>query len=109
MVCLKLLCDGVLRGSESMGCFMAATFTDLILRVILAFILRYAMDSVTGIWISWPIAWTIATVMSVAFYKSGIWAKKLKTVPEQEKMEELAEEELVDEILEEHVDMTPDK
>lgn len=109
VVCLKLLCDGVLRGSESMGCFMAATFTDLILRVILAFILRYAMDSVTGIWISWPIAWTIATVMSVAFYKSGIWAKKLKTVPEQEKKEELAEEELVDEILEEHVDMTPDK
>ena len=109
VVCLKLLCDGVLRGSESMGCFMAATFTDLILRVILAFILRWSMDSVTGIWISWPIAWTIATIMSVAFYKSGIWTKKLKTVPEAEKKEELAEEELVDEILEENVNMTPDK
>ena len=109
VICLKLLCDGVLRGSESMGCFMAATFTDLILRVILAFILRYAMDSVTGIWISWPIAWIIATIMSVAFYKSGIWTKKLQAVPPAEKKEELAEEELVDEILEEHVDMTPDK
>lgn len=76
IVCLKLLCDGVLRGSESMGCFMVATFTDLILRVVLAGILSGFMGT-TGIWISWPIAWTIATVMSVIFYKSGIWKKKL--------------------------------
>ena len=76
VVCLKLLCDGVLRGSESMGCFMVATFTDLILRVVLAGILSGFMGT-TGIWISWPIAWTIATVMSVIFYKSGIWKKKL--------------------------------
>lgn len=77
VVCLKLLCDGVLRGSESMGCFMAATFTDLILRVILAAILKGFMG-VDGIWTSWPIAWTIATIMSFVFYKSGIWSRKLK-------------------------------
>lgn len=76
VVCLKLLCDGVLRGSESMGCFMVATFTDLILRVVLAAILSGFMGT-TGIWISWPIAWIIATVMSVIFYKSGIWKKRL--------------------------------
>lgn len=76
VVCLKLLCDGVLRGSESMGCFMVATFTDLILRVVLAAILSGFMGT-TGIWISWPIAWTIATVMSVIFYKSGVWKKRL--------------------------------
>lgn len=77
VVCLKLLCDGVLRGSESMGCFMAATFTDLILRVVLAAILSRFMG-VDGIWTSWPIAWTCGTVMSIVFYKSGIWSKKLK-------------------------------
>ena len=77
VVCLKLLCDGVLRGSESMGCFMAATFTDLILRVVLAAILKVFMG-VDGIWTSWPIAWTTATVMSFVFYKSGIWSRKLK-------------------------------
>lgn len=77
VVCMKLLCDGVLRGSESMGCFMAATFTDLILRVILAAILKGFMG-VDGIWTSWPIAWTIAAVMSFVFYKSGIWSRKLK-------------------------------
>ena len=109
IVCLKLLCDGVLRGSESMGCFMAATFTDLILRVVLAAILSNAMNDVTGIWYSWPGAWAVATVMSVIFYKSGIWAKKLRTLTPEAEKEEIAEEELVDEILEEHVDMTPDK
>lgn len=77
VVCLKLLCDGVLRGSESMGCFMAATFTDLILRVVLAAILSRFMG-VDGIWTSWPIAWTCGTVMSIVFYKSGVWSKKLK-------------------------------
>ena len=109
IVCLKLLCDGVLRGSESMGCFMAATFTDLILRVVLAAILSNAMNDVTGIWYSWPGAWAVATVMSVIFYKSGIWTKKLISLTPEAEKEEIAEEELVDEILEEHVDMTPDK
>ena len=109
IVCLKLLCDGVLRGSESMGCFMAATFTALILRVVLAALLSNAMNDVTGIWYSWPGAWVVATVMSVIFYKSGIWTKKLISLTPEAEKEEIAEEELVDEILEEHVDMTPDK
>ncbi len=78
IVCIKLLCDGVLRGSESMGCFMAATFTDLILRVVLAAILSNTMGDVKGIWMSWPGAWAAGTVMSVIFYLSGIWSKKLK-------------------------------
>lgn len=79
IVSMKLLCDGVLRGSECMGCFMAATFTDLILRVVLAAILSNAMNDPAGIWMSWPGAWTVATVMSFVFYKTGIWKKKLST------------------------------
>jgi len=78
IVCIKLLCDGVLRGSESMGCFMAATFTDLILRVVLAAILSNAMGEVRGIWLSWPGAWIAGTVMSVVFYLTGMWSRKLK-------------------------------
>ena len=64
---LKLAADGVLRGSGLMGRFMAATFTDLILRVILAFVLSVPFGS-DGIWAAWPVGWTVATVMSVAFY-----------------------------------------
>lgn len=77
VVCIKLLCDGVLRGSESMGCFMAATFTDLILRMVLAAILSNAMGEVRGIWLSWPGAWIAGTIMSVVFYLTGMWSRKL--------------------------------
>lgn len=71
---LKLTADGVLRGAGMMNKFMAATFTDLILRVALAEILSRTLGSV-GIWISWPIGWTVATCMSLAFYRTGKWYK----------------------------------
>ena len=47
--------------------FMASTFTDLVLRVVLAFILSGWFAS-TGIWMSWPVGWSVAAVMSVGFY-----------------------------------------
>ncbi len=72
---LKLVSDGVLRGSGMMAQFMTATFTDLILRVVLAFFLSIPLGS-TGIWMAWPIGWTVATVISVSFYRSGHWFDK---------------------------------
>lgn len=68
VVSLKLVSDGVLRGAGMMKKFMIATFTDLILRVVLAKVLSIPFGS-TGIWLAWPIGWVIATVMSVIFYK----------------------------------------
>ncbi len=68
VVSAKLVTDGVLRGAGAMKPFMAATFTDLILRVVLAYIFS-AMFGVIGIWCAWPIGWMIATVMSVYFYR----------------------------------------
>ncbi len=64
---LKLICDGMLRGVSHMKLFMVATFTDLVLRVILAFVLAPSMGYM-GVWYSWPIGWCIATVLSVIFY-----------------------------------------
>ena len=72
VVSLKLVSDGVLRGAGMMKKFMIATFTDLILRVVLAKALSIPFAS-TGIWLAWPIGWIIATVMSVIFYISGSW------------------------------------
>ena len=69
VVSAKLTADGVLRGISAMKQFMAATFTDLILRVILSFILSGLLNSAIGIWSSWPIGWSIATVLSLFFYK----------------------------------------
>ncbi len=70
IISAKLIVDGVLRGMSAMYQFMAATFTDLILRVIFAFILSGLTNSATGIWFAWPIGWCIATVLSVGFYKT---------------------------------------
>ncbi|MBO5290900.1 MAG: MATE family efflux transporter, partial [Clostridia bacterium] len=72
---LKLVFDGVLKGTGSMKLFMVVTFTDLILRVILAFVFA-PIWGYEGIWYSWPVGWTIATVLSLIFYK-GL-SKKLK-------------------------------
>ncbi len=68
VVSAKLVTDGVLRGAGAMKPFMAATFTDLILRVVLAYIFS-AMFGVIGIWCAWPIGWMISTAMSVYFYR----------------------------------------
>lgn len=77
---IKIMCDGVLRGTGSVQYFMISTFSDLLLRVILAFVFVKGMhmDSV-GIWWSWPVGWTISTVLSVLFYWMRPWEKKKKT------------------------------
>lgn len=77
VVSTKLVADGVLRGAEMMKQFMTATFTDLILRVTLAKILSSQLGSV-GIWLAWPIGWSVATILSVLFYRSGTWHKTSK-------------------------------
>jgi len=68
VVALKLVADGVLRGAALMGQFMAATFTDLILRVVLAIGLSVPLQAV-GIWCSWPVGWVIGMALSVIFYR----------------------------------------
>lgn len=72
IIMIKLMADGVLRGSGAMRQFMISTFTDLVLRVVLAFILSVPFG-VTGIWMSWPIGWFTSMLMSFTFYKTGHW------------------------------------
>lgn len=67
----KLIADGILRGASRMAQFMTATFTDLILRVVLAFVLAGTGLGDTGIWCAWPIGWSIATVLSITFYRKA--------------------------------------
>ncbi len=71
VISVKLIADGVLRGAGAMKQFMASTFTDLVLRVVLAFVLSWRLSAV-GIWLSWPVGWTVAAVMSVLFYRK-LW------------------------------------
>lgn len=77
LIAVKLMADGVLRGAGAMKQFMTATFADLVLRVILAFLLAGRLGS-TGIWLSWPIGWIVAFVLSIVFYKKNFSAKVLQ-------------------------------
>lgn len=73
VISAKLAADGVLRGAGSMKQFMAATFSDLILRVVLAFLFSGLSQSATGIWCAWPVGWCIGTAISIWFYRKGYW------------------------------------
>ena len=72
VVSAKLVSDGILRGAGQMKPFMIATFTDLILRVVLAKVLSIPFGPL-GIWCAWPIGWSISAVMSICFYEKGPW------------------------------------
>lgn len=72
---IKLIADGTLRGLGKMKYFMISTFTDLSLRVILAFLFSDLFGSV-GIWCAWPVGWAISTAMSLIFYKIQVSGKK---------------------------------
>ena len=83
---IKLSVDGVLRGTGDLVDFMIATFADLILRVILAYIFAGSFDAMfgwlgdgfdasLGIWLSWPLGWILGASLSYFFYKSGRWKK----------------------------------
>ena len=73
IVSAKLVADGILRGAGLMDRFMIATFTDLILRVVLALVLSKTALGSVGIWCAWPVGWTVAAVMSYNFYRNGPW------------------------------------
>ncbi len=72
VVSAKLVADGILRGISAMRKFMIGTFTDLILRVVLAFVLSGLTNSALGIWCACPVGWTIAMVLSVCFYRQEV-------------------------------------
>ena len=75
VISAKLVSDGILRGAGLMKQFMVATFTDLILRVVLAKVLSVPFGTL-GIWCAWPIGWTVAMVVSIAAYRRAPFCKK---------------------------------
>lgn len=72
VISAKLAADGVLRGGGLMGRFMAATFTDLVLRVVLALVLSRTALGSAGIWCAWPLGWFIGMLLSLVFYRQAV-------------------------------------
>ena len=68
MISIKLMTDGIIRGSGAMVYFVAATVPDLILRIGFALLLTPKFGS-TGIWMAWPFGWIAATVLTLIFYR----------------------------------------
>ena len=75
LICLKIVIDGIFRGSGAMKLFMTSTFLDLLLRVVIAYMLTPSMG-VMGIWTSWPIGWSMATFVSTFCYFKKWWKPK---------------------------------
>lgn len=73
VIAVKLAADGVLRGGALMGRFMAATFTDLVLRVVLAIAFAGPFGAV-GIWCAWPAGWVAGMILSLIFYRTAFRA-----------------------------------
>lgn len=73
----KFTCDNVLKAAGAMTPFMITTFSDLIIRVVTAYVFSALFGS-NGIWWAWPVGWVIGSGLSIYFYKSGIWLKGWK-------------------------------
>ncbi len=67
VISIKLVTDGILRGAGCMNRFMVATFTDLVIRVLLAFVFARWFGAI-GMWCAWPVGWIVGTLLSFVFY-----------------------------------------
>ncbi len=72
LIGLKILSDGILRGSGSIVLFMISTTSNVIARVISAFILS-ANFGIPILWWAWGIGWTIGFLVSISFLLSNKW------------------------------------
>ena len=72
---IKLSADGIMRGASAVRYFVTSTFSDLLLRVALAYVLSPHFGTV-GIWMSWPIGWILSAILVVVFYIKGYWIHK---------------------------------
>lgn len=68
-VCVKIVCDGAVRGCGGNLGFTISTFTDLLLRVALVYILvGPANMGFAGVCWAWAIGWTVSMFVAIGFY-----------------------------------------
>ena len=71
------MADDVVRGAGGNLGFTISTFTDLILRVALVFILTIPLGF-AGVGWAWSIGWTLGMFVAVAFYLNIPCLKKMR-------------------------------
>lgn len=67
LCCAKNTLDGALRGMGAMKCFMAATFADIVIRILLGKPFS-SLFGLAGVFWVWPVAWLAGTSLSAIFY-----------------------------------------
>ena len=77
IVNIKVLADDVVRGTGGNLGFTISTFTDLILRVALVFLLTGPLGFAGGGW-AWAIGWTLGCVVAFSFYANIPCLKALR-------------------------------
>lgn len=68
VVAVKIVSDGAVRGCGGNVGFTISTFTDLLLRVALVYILTAVGWGFSGVCWAWVIGWSASTVLSIVFY-----------------------------------------
>ena len=68
MIVIKLMTDGIIRGSGAMVYFVVATVPDLILRIGFALVLTKALEAPESGWHR-PFGWIVATTLTLIFYR----------------------------------------
>ena len=67
VVCTKIVADGTVRGCGGNIGFTISTFTDLILRVILVYVLTGAGWGFSGVCWAWAIGWSASMFVALGF------------------------------------------
>lgn len=67
VVCVKIVCDGTVRGCGGNLGFTISTFTDLILRVVFVYILVGPLGFPGVSW-AWAIGWSVSMFVAVGFF-----------------------------------------
>lgn len=78
VLAIKLLFDSLLRGCGSIRGYVISTAADLVVRVGIAYLLNYLLQSVLGVWWSWPIGWAVGAAVAAIFFATGRWKRKIK-------------------------------
>lgn len=90
--CVYIITNGVLQGSGDVVFTAVNTVSNLVIRCVAAYLLAY-LTPVGGAaaWVSLPIGWIYALVLSVGRYKWGGWKKKAVVTAQAEPLPRQAE------------------
>ncbi len=82
-VCVKIVADGAVRGCGGNLGFTISTFTDLILRVSLVYILIYCGWGFSGVCWAWAIGWSVSMFVALTFWRLTKCVRGVKTFSEK--------------------------